>query len=232
MFFLSVVAEQVRQVERRCDLERSVGGGGGTSGVVKNFVQLKLHRQLIPIIIGAGGIGTTSAADGASGGYSQFLNSNYRANGGLGGLRGEQHSSPGSRRTQTGSSSGSGFSGFGAAGGNGGVEVGMCSFNGIMYAGGGAGGGAGSATTSYSGGNASNGGGVGGNGGTPSVNPTAGGNATANTGGGGGGGGGRATVGTPSKGGNGGSGVYYNLLKRTIMIMLYKRQYSCKHSCF
>ena len=67
------------------------GGGGGytktykkdTSGWRDGDVISVVPGQLIPIIVGKGGIGLYSGV-APNGGYSQFLNSSYRANGGNG----------------------------------------------------------------------------------------------------------------------------------------------------
>ena len=68
-----------------------VGGGsggnrfsGGGSGYTKTFLNIAVTPgQVIPVTIGAGGAGASNSSTLATaGGYTQFLNSTYRANGG------------------------------------------------------------------------------------------------------------------------------------------------------
>lgn len=80
-----------------------VGGGGGGSGDAGGSGYTKVYKsdntgwkdgnsikvssgQRIQIIVGKGGQGVTSGS-AYSGGYSQFMNSSYRSNGGVGGTQ-------------------------------------------------------------------------------------------------------------------------------------------------
>jgi len=198
------------------------GSGGGTGGIFKFYPAITVTPGVsIPITIGAGGAGGVAGVvgngngfqgSGNNGGYSQFLNSNYRSGGGIGGYP----------SGVTGSSSGSGAGGatvlsgasMGTGGGNksvghdGGIEFGTISFNGTGAGGGGAGGGAGyyNGTGGYAGGVGSNGGGSGGKGATTSGQLDGKSGVNGTVGGGGGGAGANASV-AGVVGGNGGSGV-------------------------
>lgn len=80
----------------------------------------------IPIIVGRGSIGSINSTPPNNGGYSQFLNSNYRAYGG---------SMYGSKNNPWRSDGGSGSGGGGSIGGNGGSDGGNGS-NGSAHEGG------------------------------------------------------------------------------------------------
>ena len=99
--------------------------GGGAGGYTATFLNITVTPgQVIPITIGSGGAG--NSYNGTVGGYSQFLNTSYRANGG--------NSSPASYRGGNGGSGGGGTNGL--YGGNGGSN----GSNGSNSAGGGQGG--------------------------------------------------------------------------------------------
>ncbi len=199
------------------------GGGGGAGGYL--YGTTAISAQNFPIVVGAGGSGTSPATKGGNTTFNLLI----AYGGGKGGGAYQSSSvAPDSLGEMNGGSSGGGggandtinfgrpgtpVAGQGNSGGNGGGTPSNST---------GGGGGAGGGATSVGGAN----GGAGGNGITFSISGTAvtysrggnGGNATnqatgasgaANTGNGGGGGGGIAGTGTPSSGigGNGGSGI-------------------------
>lgn len=64
---------------------RPTGGGGG-GGYCNTWIGVPVTPgQRITIVIGGGGIGVTPNAHGRDGGYTQFMNANYRVEGGSGG---------------------------------------------------------------------------------------------------------------------------------------------------
>lgn len=64
-------------------------GSGGGGGYTKTYYNVSVYAgQSILITVGIGGIGGYTKSNGGDGGYSQFLNSTYRANGGYSGKYG------------------------------------------------------------------------------------------------------------------------------------------------
>ncbi len=180
---------------------KNVGGGGG-GGYTATYSGVAITPgESVPVIVGAGG--TAGSGSGGNGGYSEFRNSSYRANGGIGGLQdvgigGAGGSGGGGTFGPEGAVAGAG----GTNGGNGGVNGGngqgtttkaFGENTGNAYGGGGGGGG----WSTVGGGGGATGGGAGGNAGQQGAS------GTANTGGGGGGSGSSTTSNT----GAGGSGI-------------------------
>lgn len=126
-----------------------VGGGGGGGGYVKTFRDVIVTPgEVIPIVIGAGGnaAGGASNHTAGSGGYSEFKNSAYRANGGSGGRvdfdNYRSHGGAGGSGGGAGRDGGTGGSPYNGnhgavGGGNGGVGAGSGTYGGNGGTGGG-----------------------------------------------------------------------------------------------
>lgn len=175
----------------------SAGGGGSGGGYVKNISLTVIPNTIYTIVVGAGGI-TSTSTDGGSGGSSYFNNtSTILAIGGLGGLKAVSNSSTssGAAAQSSGNVGGIDADYYGGAGGTGGASG---------ASGGGGGGGAGTSSngndaSGTTGGIAVTGGSAGANGSAASGNGAAGLF-------GAGGAGGRAGSNTDRKGGVGGDG--------------------------
>ncbi len=69
-----------------CAANNTGRGGGGGGGYTKTFLNVPVTPgSNVQIIIGKGGAGSTSTLPGTNGGFSHFINSTYRAEGGSGG---------------------------------------------------------------------------------------------------------------------------------------------------
>jgi len=208
---------------------QSGGGGGGAGGLIYNPSYAVTSGQVITVIVGAGGSGSTgtggdgsnsvfgtlTAIGGGGGAASLFGNHNGRNGGSGGGCSGrpEEGCSGGSGTSGQGTSGGTGIQAAIEYGGGGGGGAGTVGGDGSASAGGNGGAGLAnsiSGTSTYYAGGGGGGtyttagaAGAGGNGGGGAGNRNANGVAgTANTGGGGGG------VGAgPNSGGSGGSGI-------------------------
>lgn len=175
----------------------SAGGGGSGGGYVKNISLTVVPNTIYTIVVGAGGV-TSTSTDGGIGGSSYFNNtSTILAIGGLGGLKAVSNSttSSGAAAQTSGNVGGIDADYYGGAGGTGGA---------LGASGGGGGGSAGTSSN----GNAASGttGGVAVTGGSAGANGSAAsGNGAAGLFGAGGAGG-RAGSNTDRQGGAGGSG--------------------------
>lgn len=138
-------------------VQNASGGGGG--GGVRLFDKVPVAVSSYAITIGGGGAGAAAGGVGATGGYSQFLNTNYRALGGgggaprdgtgfatTGGSGGGGAGAAGGRTNHTGAL---GTAGQGSYGGNGTVSDASCNATG--GGGGGAGGLGGAAASAVAG---------------------------------------------------------------------------------
>lgn len=177
------------------------GGGGGGSGVVRDSAVVVTPAEVIPVVIGAGGVGIAGGgtfADGPAGGDSSFTPTSTVVSslggggggGGYSGISGDGHAGSGS--------SGGGNGGVGSNGAVDSADGSVCSAvcGGNSWVGGIA------ANVNGGGGGGGGGYGVGADGAVSS--DQAGGDAVVNTGAGGGG---ALGVSTPVKGGDGGSGI-------------------------
>jgi len=165
------------------------GGGGGAGGLIYQTSQTLVNSSF-PVVIGAGGLGSSNIAAGTGG------NSSFNGQIAIGGGGGE--SGNGTNGATGGSGGGGGFQGTGATGTAGQGNSGGSGGGGQPPYVGGGGGGAGASGSNFSGN-------VGGNGGVGLSNSITG-SAVFYAGGGGGGSGNDGFVGTPGTGGLGGGG--------------------------